>query len=80
MPRRILAAAALAGGAYLVLRRRGPALRRRCLDVCGRMFEQLPEDFPPKRMAQGIEELREQTGRILRLLEEGKPGPTGMPS
>jgi len=34
------------------------------------MFEHMPEDFPPKRMMGGIEEIRANTTRILELLEE----------
>ena len=41
------------------------------LATCEGMFEQMPEDFPPKRMMGGIEEIRGNTTRILKLLEEG---------
>jgi len=34
------------------------------------MFEHMPEDFRPKRMMGGIEEIRANTTRILELLEE----------
>jgi hypothetical protein len=36
---------------------------------CERMFEQMPDDFPPKRMMRGIEETRANSARTLALLE-----------
>ena len=39
---------------------------------CERMFEQMPDDFPPKRMLRGIEETRSNTARLLELSEAGK--------
>ena len=36
---------------------------------CERMFEQLPDTFPPKRMMRGIEEIRANSARTLALLE-----------
>ena len=36
---------------------------------CEAMFEQMPDDFPPKRMMRGIEEMRVNTARIAELLE-----------
>jgi hypothetical protein len=40
---------------------------------CERMFQQMPEDFPPKRMMRGIEEIRANSARTLELLEQRKP-------
>lgn len=34
------------------------------------MFEHMPDDFPPKRMVRGIDEIREQNTRILQQLEK----------
>jgi hypothetical protein len=42
------------------------------LAACQGMFEHMPEDFPPKRMMGGIEEIRANSTRILELLEEQK--------
>ncbi len=39
-------------------------------DVCERVFEKMPDDFPPKRMFQNVTAIREQNDRILSLLEE----------
>lgn len=53
----------------LVVRSRAPKLRERCAAGCERMLERMPEDFPPKRMLRGIEDLRADTARIIELLE-----------
>ncbi len=37
--------------------------------LCVRMFEAMPEDIPPKEMHRNILAIREQTERILALLE-----------
>jgi hypothetical protein len=72
--RRIAIRAAFVGVGVLVVRRLAPKLHERCLAACERMFEQLPEDFPPKRMMRGIDEIRGNTARTLELLEEGEEG------
>lgn len=69
--RRIAIGAALTG-AGLVARALAPKLHARLLARCERMFEQMPDDFPPKRMMRGIEEIRTNTARTLELLEERK--------
>ncbi len=76
--RRIVIGAALTGVGVLILRGLRPKLRERFRAAFGRMFEQMPDDSPPKRMMQSIEQIRHQTARILELLEEGKPV-TGAP-
>jgi hypothetical protein len=76
--RRIVIGAALAGVGLLILRGLRPKLQERFRAAFGRMFEQMPDDSPPKRMIQSIEEIRRQTGRILELLEEGEQA-TGAP-
>jgi hypothetical protein len=53
-----------------VLRRFGPALRDRAMAKCQEMFDRMPEDFPPKRSLQNLEEIRERNTRILRHLEQ----------
>jgi hypothetical protein len=35
----------------------------------GEMFEQMPDDLPPKRIIRQLEEIREQNARILQLVE-----------
>jgi hypothetical protein len=49
--------------------------------ACKGMFEQMPDDFPPKKMMDGIEEIRANTARTLELLgeERTQPGATRSP-
>jgi hypothetical protein len=68
--RRIALIAALTGVGVLVARALAPKLHERLLARCERMFEQMPDDFPPKRVMRGIEEIRANTARTLELLEE----------
>jgi hypothetical protein len=68
--RRIAIGAALAGVGVLVARALAPKLHERLMAACERMFEQMPESFPPKRMMRGIDEVRANTARTLELLEE----------
>ena len=68
--RRLAIAAALIGGGAVVVRALAPKLHARMLAACKGMFEQMPDDFPPKRMMAGIEEIRANTARALQLLEE----------
>lgn len=72
--RRVAKAAALTGAGVLVARAVVPKLKlhERGMAACERMFQQMPEDFPPKRMMRGIEEIRANTARTLELLEERK--------
>ena len=70
--RRIAIAAALVGGGVVVARALAPKLHTRMIEACERMFEQMPDNFPPKRMMRGIEEIRANTARSLELLEERK--------
>lgn len=62
--------AAVAVGALVALRRFGPALGERAMRKCEQMFDRMPEDFPPKRMMRGIQEVRDQNVEILRYLKE----------
>jgi hypothetical protein len=59
--------------AVLALRRFGPALGQKAMKKCEEMFDHMPEDFPPKRMIRGIDEIREQSARIVHDLEEAGP-------
>jgi len=68
--RRIAKAAVLIGGGVLAARALAPRLHERMMATCERMFEQMPDDFPPKRMMRGVEEIRANTALTLELLEE----------
>jgi len=68
--RRLVMGAALVGGAVLAVRRFAPKLHTRMLAACKGMFEQMPDDSPPKRVMGGVEEVRANTTRILEILEE----------
>lgn len=68
--RRIAISAAVIGGVVVAARVLAPKLHARMLATCEGMFEHMPEDFPPKRMLGGIEEIRANTTRILELLDE----------
>jgi hypothetical protein len=72
--RRLATRAAFIGAGVLALRALAPRLHGRMMAGCERMFEQMPEDFPPKRMMHGIEEIREDTARTLELLETREDG------
>ena len=69
--RRLVISAAVVGGVVVGARVLAPKLHARMLAACQGMFEHMPEDFPPKRIMGGIEEIRANTTRILELLEEG---------
>ena len=47
----------------------GSAVRARCSEMCDRMLNQMPESFPPNRMMSDLQFLKEQTARILDVLE-----------
>jgi hypothetical protein len=68
--RRIAISAAVIGGVVVAARVLAPKLHARMVAACQGMFEQAPEDFPPKRIMGGIEEIRANTTRILELLDE----------
>ena len=59
----------LTGIGVLVARALAPRLHARLMAGCERMFEQMPDKFPPKRMLRGIEEIRANSARTLALLE-----------
>jgi hypothetical protein len=60
---------AFAAAGVLVARALAPRLHARLVARCERMFEQMPDTFPPKRMMRGIEEVRANSARTLALLE-----------
>lgn len=68
--RRIATGAALAGVGVLMMRALVPKLHARLMAGCERMFEQMPDTFPPKRMMRDIEDIRASSARTLELLEE----------
>ena len=68
--RRIAIAAVVIGGVAIIGRRLAPRLHARMLAACKGMFEQMPDDLPPKKILSGIEEIRATTARTLALLEE----------
>ena len=67
--RRMAIAGAVIGVGLLVAGRVASRLHARMLEACKGMFEQMPDDFPPKRMLGGIDEIRANSARTLELLE-----------
>ena len=59
---------------FLVVRkiaeRAGPVMREHCSERCERMLAAMPESFPPNRMMADLDALKDQTARILEVLEE----------
>ncbi len=45
-------------------------MREHCSGMCKRMLATMPESFPPNRMMADLDALKEQTARILEVLEE----------
>ncbi len=70
--RRIAIGIGLIAAVVVIARALGPKLHERAMAGCERMFEQMPDDMPPKRMMRGIEEIRANTARTLELLGERK--------
>ncbi len=72
--RRLPIFAVLAVGMFLAMRkiaeRAGPAMGERFSEMCDRLLANMPESFPPNRMMADLEALKEQTARILEVLEE----------
>ncbi|HEU5065019.1 MAG TPA: hypothetical protein VFT86_03920 [Gaiellaceae bacterium] len=68
--RRFAIGIALAGAGALVVRAAAPRLHARAMAACERMFEEMPESFPPKRMLHGIEVIEANSVRTLELLEK----------
>ena len=75
--RRLIVFAVLAVGIRLAIRKMaenaGPAMRERCSEMCDGMLAKMPESFPPNRMMADLDTLKENTARILEMLEEGQP-------
>ncbi len=45
-------------------------MREHCSGMCERMLASMPESFPPNRMMADLDAVKEQTARILEVLEE----------
>ena len=72
--RRIAFGATLACVGVLVVRSLAPRVHARLSATCERMFEEMPDSFPPKRMLRGIEEISANSARTLELLEGERLG------
>ncbi|MFQ5516495.1 MAG: hypothetical protein ACE5E8_02880 [Acidimicrobiia bacterium] len=48
-----------------------PAMRARCSEMCDRMLADMPDSFPPNRMLADLAAIREQTARMLEVLQAG---------
>ncbi len=74
--RRLIIFTVLAAGMFLAMRkfaeRAGPVMRERCSEMCDRMLANMPESFPPNRMMANLQALKEQTARILEVMEESE--------
>jgi hypothetical protein len=72
--RRLIIFTVVATGMLLAMRKlagsQGPAMRDRCSEMCDRMLTNMPESFPPNRMMTDLKAIKEQTARILEVLEE----------
>lgn len=67
----------LVGGAVIAV-----LLARRCASSCGgfdfeKLVERMPDNAPPKWMFSNINAIRENTDRILHLIESERPSTTG---
>ena len=72
--KRLAIFALITAGAIVMMRKMtgmgDPEMRARCSEMCDRMLDQMPDSFPPKRMMADLESVKEQTARILELLED----------
>ncbi|HSF84288.1 MAG TPA: hypothetical protein VLG28_01340 [Acidimicrobiia bacterium] len=69
---KLLRTAMIVGAGVVIMRFAGPRLNARV----ERMFEEAPEDFPPKWMYLNITAIRDNTERILEALQQ-EPGQSG---
>lgn len=68
--KKVIVVAAVVAGILTLIRRFGPRLGALAMQKCEEMLDRMPEDFPPKRMMHGIDDIREQNVEILRRLHE----------
>ena len=71
--KRLIILTVLVAGMFLAMRKlakkAGPGMRKRCSEMCDRMLANMPDSFPPNRMMADLESIKEQTARILNVLE-----------
>ena len=71
--KRLIVLMVLAAGMFLAMRKlakkAGAGMRERCSEMCDRMLANMPDSFPPNRMMADLESIKEQTARILNVLE-----------
>ncbi len=71
--KRLIILTVLVAGMFLAMRKlakkAGPGMRERCSEMCDRMLANMPDSFPPNRMMSDLESIKEQTARILNMLE-----------
>ena len=63
--KKLIVVAGASLGILALLRRFGPVLRERAMAKCQEILNRMPDDFPPKRMMRGIDEIeiQEQNSR-----------------
>jgi hypothetical protein len=66
----VLFTSAMSVALGMLATRVGPQARQMRLGMCDRMLAAMPDSFPPNRMMADLEAVKEQTARILELLEE----------
>ncbi len=71
--KRLIILTVLVAGMFLAMRKlakkAGPGMRERCSEMCDRMLANMPDSFPPNRMMSDLDSIKEQTARILNMLE-----------
>ena len=71
--KRLIILTVLVAGMFLAMRKlakkAGPGMQERCSEMCDRMLANMPDSFPPNRMMADLESIKEQTARILNVLE-----------
>ena len=73
--RRFVIVVLLAAPIVLIARKMAPAMRARCANACERMLAKMPESFPPNRMMADLETIKEQTERILDVVDRPADDP-----
>ncbi len=68
----VLAAGAVLAGLGVLVRRLGPGMPKVDWE---KKIESMPDNAPPKWMFRNITAIRDNTDRILKLLESGRSGP-----
>lgn len=67
--RRLVIVVLLAAPIVLIVSKMAPAMRSRSADACEKMLATMPESFPPNRMMADLESIKEQTARILDVID-----------